>query len=107
MEATRIGSGQPPVNGAAMKIEALYQEDDSDSDPDSDSEDLDLDALVAQPRAQMPSGINEIEIHTSEGEEDDWEVDSLFEDAIEELGDEHLFNGGGEYRRVTIWPQTR
>lgn len=61
---------------------------------ESDSSDVDAD-LVIHPRVNGVNDIHDLDALESDGSEDSWDdVESLFEDTIEEMGDEHLFDGG-------------
>jgi NAD-dependent histone deacetylase SIR2 len=93
MDVSQLGSGAASVKAPGHQVVNLI-----DSDDDSDL----ADALLI---AQRGSGVNVpgLEILDASGEsgEDDgsnasWddEVESLFEDTIEELGDESLFDKG-------------
>lgn len=93
MDVSQLGSGAASVKGSGHQVVNLI-----DSDDDSDL----ADALLI---AQRGSGVNGpgLEVLDASGESgeeddsnDDWddEVESLFEDTLEELGDEHLFDRG-------------
>ena len=89
MEAPRLGSGQPTIKVPDMNVHDLTSEDESDVD----------DALLTvHPRVNGVNGPQALDaLDASEGEDDSsdgWDVESIFEDTIEEMGDEHLFNGG-------------
>ncbi len=92
MDISRLGSGQASVKMPGAQIIDL----DSDSDNDI------ADALVTAQRVGI-SGVNELEaldvLEESADEEDadstTWdEVESLFEDTLEEMGDESLYDAG-------------
>jgi hypothetical protein len=88
MDAARLGSGQPTVKGPGVNIVNIPSEDD-----ESDLED----ALVADPRANGVKGLDELDASEDEAEgseSEGWEIDSLFESTLEEMGDENLFHGG-------------
>jgi NAD-dependent histone deacetylase SIR2 len=93
MDVSQLGSGTASVKAPGHQVVNLI-----DSDDDSDL----ADALLI---AQRGSGVNVpgLEILDASGESDEedgsnasWddEVESLFEDTIEELGDESLFDKG-------------
>ncbi|CZR60989.1 related to sirtuin 5 and related class III sirtuins (SIR2 family) [Phialocephala subalpina] len=100
MDVSRLGSGQASVKtmpGAQI------------IDLDSDSETEVADALETARRVGIPisSGVNDFEAlvgnveqspdEDEDGESADWsEVESLFEDTLEEMGDESLYNAGPE-----------
>ena len=89
MDATRLGSGQPTIKVSDMNVHDLTSEDESDVE----------DALLTiHPRVNGVNGAQTLDaLDASEDEEDSndgWDVESLFEDTIEEMGDEHLFDGG-------------
>jgi|SRR5687768_3783084 NAD+-dependent protein deacetylase SIR2 len=62
----RVNGVSAAVNGLKVELEPLDASDESDDEDGVEGED----------------------------ENDDWEIDSLFEDTLEELGDENLFDGG-------------
>jgi NAD-dependent histone deacetylase SIR2 len=67
---------------------------------ESDSDDLDA-HLVMHPRVNGVNGVHDLDALDTEGDEseDGWDdIESLFEDTIEEMGDEHLFDGGESLR---------
>ena len=70
----------------------------------SDDESDDNAHLTIHPRVNGVNGVHDLAaLDGSEGEEntdDEWDVESLFEDTIEEMGDENLFDGG-ELLRTT------
>lgn len=94
MDVSQLGSGAASVKAPGHQVVNLI-----DSDDDSDL----ADALLI---AQRGSGVNVpgLEILDASGESgeedgsnaswDDDDVESLFEDTIEELGDESLFDKG-------------
>lgn len=89
MDAARLGSGQPTIKLPDMDVVDLSEED-------SDVEDA---LLTAYPRVNGVNGTPDLDaLDAYEGEEQDSDdysdVESLFEDTIEEMGDEHLFDGG-------------
>lgn len=63
----------------------------------SDDESDDNAHLTMHPRVNGVNGVHDLAaLDGSEGEEnsdDEWDAESLFEDTIEEMGDEHLFDG--------------
>ena len=94
MDTTQLAAGQVPLKPSSHEIVDLL------SDRDSDTEDA---LLASEPRVNGVNGVNGLpplldsqddedddEINT----EDEWEIDSMYEDTIEEMGDEHLFEGG-------------
>jgi NAD-dependent histone deacetylase SIR2 len=94
MDVNQLGSGAASVKAPGHQIVNLV-----DSDDDSDL----ADALLI---AQRGNGVNVpgLEVLDASGESgdeedddnEDWdEVESLFEDTLEELGDESLFDRGG------------
>ena len=95
MEATRLGSGQPTIRLPSMNV-VDFSEDESDVDVDNA-------LLTVHPRVNGVNGAPDLDaLDDSEDEEqysdnDEWEVESLFEDTIEEMGDEHLFDGGERF----------
>jgi len=100
MDVSQLGSGVPSVKGPGHQVVNLI-----DSDDDSDL----ADALLI---AQRGSGVNlpGLEVLDASGESgeedgsnDDWddEIESVFEDTIEELGDETLFERG-EYPETSF-----
>ena len=95
MEAARLGSGQPTIKLPSMNVVDL-SEDESEVDVDNA-------LLTAHPRVNGVNGVPDLDaLDGSEDEEqysdnDEWEVESLFEDTIEEMGDEHLFDGGEQF----------
>jgi hypothetical protein len=88
MDATRLGSGQPTVMLPDMNI----------LDVSEDESDVDDAHLTLHPRVNGVNGTHDLDaLEASEGEydsDDGWEADSIYEDTIEEMGDEHLFDGG-------------
>jgi NAD-dependent histone deacetylase SIR2 len=93
MDVSQLGSGAASVKAPGHQIVNLV-----DSDDDSDL----ADALLI---AQRGNGVNVpgLEVLDASGESgdeedddnEDWdEVESLFEDTLEELGDESLFDRG-------------
>jgi hypothetical protein len=89
MDATRLGSGHPAIKVPDMNIQDLTSEDESDID----------DALLTvDPRVNGVNGVHDLDaLDASEDDEDSddgWDAESLFEDTIEEMGDENLFDGG-------------
>jgi NAD-dependent histone deacetylase SIR2 len=93
MDVSQLGSGAASVKALGHQIVNLV-----DSDDDSDL----ADALLI---AQRGNGVNVpgLEVLDASGESgdeedddnEDWdEVESLFEDTLEELGDESLFDRG-------------
>jgi hypothetical protein len=62
--------------------------------------DLD-DAVLPLPRVNGVDPLIDSEEESSADEDDDsneeWELDSLFEDTLEEMGDEHLLEGGENF----------
>jgi hypothetical protein len=84
MDVTRLPNGPYSIETRPVDLGVL------DSDEESEGED-------APPRANGTNGLDrEIVEDDSEGEsEDDWDIDSLIEDAIEELSDDQLL--GGEF----------
>ena len=87
MDASR-DSAHPTI------VHDLTSEDESDDDDAH---------LTIHPRVNGANGASANGVHDlasfdgSESEqntEDEWDVESLFEDTIEELGDENLFDGG-------------
>jgi len=100
MDVSQLGSGAPSGKGPGHQVVNLI-----DSDDDSEL----ADALLI---AQRGSGVNvpglEIldpsgESGEEDGSNDDWddEIESVFEDTIEELGDETLFEKG-EYPETSL-----
>ncbi|KAE8440895.1 hypothetical protein EG329_006341 [Mollisiaceae sp. DMI_Dod_QoI] len=92
MDISRLGSGQASVKMPGAQIIDLDSESDNDI----------ADALVTAQRVGI-SGVNELEaldvLEESADEEDadstTWdEVESLFEDTLEEMGDESLYDAG-------------
>jgi hypothetical protein len=79
------GNPEPPV----VNIED-FSSDDSDGDA----------PLGLHPRVNG-SGLHDLDaLDPSEDDEDsndEWDIESLLEDTIEEMGDEHLFAEGGKY----------
>ena len=109
MDPSRVAAGNGVVNGSKYQVVDLLSDQESDI----------ADGLVSgYPRVN----INELEdLDASEDgltssiedeENEEWEVESLFEDTLEEMGDEHLFEGG-RYRETPVSrraknkPQTR
>lgn len=79
----------------APGIPAIELPSDDDSSDDAH--------LVMHPRVNGVNGVHDLDaLDASEGDEnseDGWdEVESLFEDTIEEMGDEHLFDGGEDQK---------
>jgi hypothetical protein len=78
-----------------MKVPSLNIVDFSDEESDIENA-----LLAVHPRvngvngAQELNALDESEEEEQESDDDGWDAESLFEDAIEEMGDEHLFNGG-------------
>jgi hypothetical protein len=94
MDVSRVGAGHVPVKAAVHQVVKL------DSDDESEIED----ALLGQPRVNGVNGVNggfealeapSESADDEDGDNDEWEVESLFEDTLEELGDESLFDGSG------------
>ena len=81
MDASRA-SGNPTI------VHDLISEDESDDNAH----------LIIHPRVDGVNGVHDLAtLDGSEGDEnseDEWDVESLFEDTIEEMGDEHLYEGG-------------
>ena len=104
MDVSQLGAGATSVKAPGHQIINL-----ADSDDDSDL----ADALLIAQRGNGVNvpGLEVLDASGESGDEDDeenedWdEVESLFEDTIEELGDESLFDRG-EYPE-TPSPMTR
>lgn len=82
-------SGKGALNQPAYPVDVVESEDES-------SIDRELNAQNGLPRVTV--AIDESDLEAAGDEEDahnDWaDVDSLYEDTLEEMGDEHLFHGG-------------
>jgi hypothetical protein len=95
MAMSRVGSTQ-----ASIKDVPAYQIVDL-----SDNESENTDALAGVPRVNgvKLSGLQDLDASddgTAEGSDDEWDVESVFEETLGEMDDQHLFEGG-EY------PETR
>ena len=89
MDVSRLPPDHASIKGAGYNVVDLASEEDSDIEND----------LVGLPRVNGVDALAESEEETGDEDEEDnadWEIESIFEDTIEELGDEHLF-GGGEH----------
>lgn len=102
MDPSRVAAGNGLVNGNKFQVVDLLSDQESDI----------ADGLVSRyPRVNVEGleSLDESEDGLSSSAEDDdneeWEVESLFEDTLEEMGDEHLFEGG-KYREIPV-PKTR
>lgn len=87
MDVTGVDSGPPPSEATPVNLVVLHSEEDSEGQD-------------APPRVYGTDGVDDDEQElidglTDDNSEDDWDIDSLIEDAIEELSDEQLL--GGEY----------
>lgn len=96
MDASRLGSGPPTTKVPDLKVQELSSEEESDIE----------NALLAavHPRVNGANGVHDLDALDDSGvgedSQDGWDdADSLFEDTIEEMGDEHLFDGGEQ-----SWP---
>jgi hypothetical protein len=80
MDTSRLASGQRLIQ--TMPLELVISSDD-----ESDVED-------APPRVNGVNGVDHEDVEGSDEEsEEDWDLDSLIEDAIEELSDDQLLAG--------------
>ena len=62
----------------------------------SDEDDSQHTHLAVHPRLNGVNGVHDLDTLEGSGDsQDEWDdSESLFEDTIEEMGDEHLFDGG-------------
>jgi hypothetical protein len=91
MDASRLDQEPVPLKAPAYQVVNLDSDDDSDLN----------DALLMAQRVNGVNGLDaldgsesQVSVGESDGENEEWEIDSLFEDTIEELGDESLLGGG-------------
>jgi NAD-dependent histone deacetylase SIR2 len=85
MDISRLGPGQASLKGSALQVVDLVSNDES---------------LIEDELAGGRPHVNRLDGDDASGDELDdeedegeWEIDSLFEDTLEEMGDEHLFVG--------------
>jgi NAD+-dependent protein deacetylase SIR2 len=97
MDLSVLGAGET-AEESVLKAPAHEVIDlTSGSESEGDEEDVathDLSARVAEVVEEVEDPVG---AGTSTGEDDDdeaWESESLFEDTIQEMGDEHLLEGG-------------
>lgn len=98
MNVTRLDLVPPPIEAMPVGHVVL----DSDGESEGERED-------APPRVNRTNGVDHIELvegDSGEGsvdseEQDDWSIDSLIEDVIEELSDDQLLGGVYNYPKVT------
>jgi NAD-dependent histone deacetylase SIR2 len=91
MDVGRLPPDHASVNGAGYNVVNLVSEEESDVE----------DELLGVPRVNgVDALVGSDEESDDEDDEDngDWEIESIFEDTIEELGDEHLFDGGEHFQ---------
>jgi hypothetical protein len=89
MDAARVGNGHQTSKMSTMTLPAIKISDD-ESEVDA--------ILTVHPRVNGINGTHDLDaLDGSEAEydsEDEWDNESLMHDTIEEMGDEHLFEGG-------------
>jgi NAD-dependent histone deacetylase SIR2 len=98
MDDSRLDQEPAPLKAPAYQVVNLDSDDDSDLN----------DALLMAQRVNGVNGLDaldgsesQVSVGDSEGENEEWEIDSLFEETIEELGDESLL-GGGEHPETPL-----
>jgi NAD-dependent histone deacetylase SIR2 len=88
MDTSRLALGQVSKTAGLKTVDLSEEESEVD------------DALLATllPRVNGIDALDDSEQEALAEEEEDsndeWEIESLFEDTLEEMGDEHLFDGG-------------
>lgn len=93
MDGRRPLSSRTPAKGASYNSEFS-------TDEESDVENTASGVPLVNVNGTVVEGVAIIEGESDneqdyESGSDDFEIDSLFEDTLEELGDEHLLNTGG------------
>jgi NAD-dependent histone deacetylase SIR2 len=101
MDTGRLSLGRVATKKTAGHKVAEVPEEESDSD--------DVLLATALPRVNGVAALVDSDEdgfgEEDEDSNDEWEIDSLFEDTLEEMGDEHLFEGGEH--PMTIWGKAR
>lgn len=90
MDLNQLGPEQDPLKGPGYEVLDLVSDDESLIEGETSYSRVN--GVVLQ-GGSLDDSEEELEAE-EDGENGEWEVDSLFEDTLEEMGDEHLFDGG-------------
>jgi len=86
MDLSRLGPGQTSVKQTIRKVVDLVSDDEEEQNP-----------LKPRALSEAPVANHDEEVEYESGTDNSgevWETESLFEDALEEIGDDRLLEGG-------------
>jgi hypothetical protein len=86
MDLSRLAAGQTSIKQTFQEVVDLVSDDEEEET-----------ALKPRALSEVPEAIHDEEVDYESGTDDSgeaWETESLFEDALEEIGDDTLLEGG-------------